>query len=120
MLKNKSKKLLSIEHINRLREFIKKKRLRKTVLTFLASRATDDEIKEQVKIFHAIDSNHDGYITIKELTKALKNKLPPEEIQDIMNSVDTDKNGAINFNEFIAATLEPSMTKDIGKLIVHL
>lgn len=31
-------------------------------------------------------------------------------------SVDTDNNGAINFNEFIAATLDASIYKDYEKL----
>lgn len=33
-----------------------------------------------------------------------------------MESVDTDKNGAINFNEFIAATLQPAITKDVSRI----
>lgn len=33
-----------------------------------------------------------------------------------MYSVDTDRNGAINYNEFIAATLEEQITKDITRI----
>lgn len=32
-------------------------------------------------------------------------KLSDEEIEQIIRSIDTDKNGAINYTEFIAATL---------------
>jgi Ca2+-binding EF-hand superfamily protein len=39
------------------------------------------------------------------LEKGLKKLIPLDEIEAIMDFVDTDKNGAINFNEFIAATL---------------
>lgn len=86
------------------------------MLTFLASRVTDEEIEEQTKLFQELDGNNDGYITFKELSKGLQDKFSAEEVQAIMNSVDTDKNGAINYNEFIAATLEPTITQDISRI----
>ena len=33
-----------------------------------------------------------------------------------MSSVDTDKNGAIDYNEFIAATLDTAITKNVSRL----
>lgn len=111
-----SNKVLSTAHMNRLKNFHNKKKLRQTVLTFLASRVTDGEIAEQTKLFQELDANNDGYITFKELSKGLQDKMKAEEIQAIMDSVDTDKNGAINYNEFIAATLEPSITQDIARV----
>jgi calcium-dependent protein kinase len=33
-----------------------------------------------------------------------------------MNSIDTDKNGAINYNEFIAATLNSSVASDFERI----
>lgn len=115
-IEKQSDTFLSTAHMNRLKNFNSKKKLRQTVLTFLASRATDDEIKEQTQFFHHLDSNNDGYITLKELSKGLQNNYSPTEIAGIMDSVDTDKNGAINFNEFIAATLEPTITKDLNRI----
>lgn len=76
----------------------------------------DSEIEEQTKLFHKLDANHDGYITFKELKAGLQDKYSLEEIKEIMDSVDTDKNGAINYNEFIAATLEENIYKDIWKI----
>ena len=42
---------------------------------------------------------------MKELKQAMKGRLPEDELQSILRAVDTDKNGAINYTEFIAATL---------------
>ena len=42
--------------------------------------------------------------------------MSASETETIMMSVDTDNNGAINFNEFIAATLDASIYKDYRKL----
>eukprot|EP00343_Euplotes_focardii_P003290 CAMPEP_0205809560 /NCGR_PEP_ID=MMETSP0205-20121125/13832_1 /ASSEMBLY_ACC=CAM_ASM_000278 /TAXON_ID=36767 /ORGANISM="Euplotes focardii, Strain TN1" /LENGTH=60 /DNA_ID=CAMNT_0053086997 /DNA_START=1110 /DNA_END=1289 /DNA_ORIENTATION=+ len=42
--------------------------------------------------------------------------MTKEEIEEILKAVDTDKNGAINYNEFIAATLNIKLMTDKGKL----
>lgn len=112
---NKMKKSipLSINHIDRLRTFQKMKKLRKAILSFLASRVSSEEIERQIQSFHKLDKNKDGYITIKELQKGLKDSHSIEEIQLIMESVDTDKNGAIDYNEFIAATLDAEIAKNL-------
>lgn len=104
--------------LNRLRKFQGASKLKKAILSYLASRVTEDEIKENIKIFKQIDKNSDGYITLKELQKGLagKDKKSYKEIETIMMSVDTDQNGAINFNEFIAATLDVGIYKDYHKL----
>lgn len=121
-IKNQSDREISPEtsqiYLDRLRQFQGASRLKKAILSYLASRVTEEEIKENIKIFKQIDKNSDGYITLKELQKGLagKDKKTYEEIETIMMSVDTDNNGAINFNEFIAATLDVSIYKDYHKL----
>lgn len=79
---------------------------------------TEDEIRDNIKMFNQIDKNNDGYITLKELQKGLSDRenISKKEIETIMMSVDTDNNGAINFNEFIAATLDVSIYKDYANL----
>lgn len=81
-------------------------------MTFIASRTTDKEIKEEMKTFRELDKNNDGYITVHELKSALKDKMNQEEIKEILSGVDTDKNGAINYTEFIAATLNKILSND--------
>jgi calcium-dependent protein kinase len=92
--------------------------LKKAILTFLATKASDDDIKEEIALFNNFDKNKDGYITINELKKGFKtvSKMTDEEIEAIMSSIDTDKNGAINYNEFIAATLNSRILHDYERL----
>jgi calcium-dependent protein kinase len=100
-----------------MKQFQSASKLKKAILSYLASRVSEEEIKDNIKMFNQIDKNHDGYITMKELQKGLIGKdKDPKEIETIMRSVDTDGNGAINFNEFIAATLDASIYKDYEKL----
>ncbi len=103
--------------LERLRRFQGASKLKKAILSYLASRVTEEEIKENINMFNSIDKNHDGYITLKELQKGLNDTdMDPKEIETVLFGVDTDNNGAINFNEFIAATLDASIYKDYDKL----
>ena len=114
MLNKKSRLIpLSVGHIERLRTFQKMKKLRKAILSFIASRVSSEEIERQIQSFHKLDKNKDGYITIKELQKGLKDTHSAEEVKMIMESVDTDRNGAIDYNEFVAATLDVEIAKNL-------
>ena len=81
-------------------------KIQQLTLNFIAHQCDSEEIQEGKKIFFGIDKNNDGYITLKELKEAMKGKVSEEQLQSILRAVDTDKNGAINYTEFIAATLK--------------
>jgi calcium-dependent protein kinase len=113
---DKPKVPLGKTHINRLKNFHKMENFKKVVFTFIASRTSDKEILEEMEAFKKLDKNKDGYITLPELKSALKLGISEEELEDILKGVDTDKNGAINYTEFIAATLNQCLINDKGKI----
>lgn len=57
------------EITDKLKEFRHNKNLKKTVLTYLASRVKDQDIKLQSKVFEMLDKDHNGYINLKELVE---------------------------------------------------
>jgi calcium-dependent protein kinase len=67
------------------------------------------------KLFEQLDKNKDGYITIKELQEA-DSSNSGVDLKNILMSIDMDKNGAINYSEFIAATMNDFITKDMKKV----
>jgi calmodulin len=70
----------------------------------MSEHLTEDKIAEFKEAFEIFDKNKDGYITIKELGEIMKNlgQSPTEaELTDMINEVDTDGNGNIDFKEFI-------------------
>jgi len=67
-------------------------------------------------MFTKFDANNDGYITLPELREALKGKFGEEELEQILRVADADKNGAINYTEFIAATLNADIFLSDDKL----
>ena len=82
----------------------------------IAHQCGGDEIEQSKEIFGRIDRNNDGYITHKELKDALKGKYEESKIQQIIRAIDTDKNGAINYTEFVAATLTAEVINNEKKI----
>ena len=65
---------------------------------------SEDKINEFKEAFNIFDKDKDGYITTKELGDIMKNlgQSPSEaELQDMINEVDIDGNGTIDFKEFL-------------------
>ena len=65
---------------------------------------TEEKIQEFKEAFEIFDKDKDGYITIKELGEIMKQlgQVPSEtELQDMINEVDVDGNGNIDFKEFL-------------------
>ncbi len=65
---------------------------------------TEDKIAEFKEAFEIFDKDKDGFITIKELGEIMKNlgQSPTDaELQDMINEVDIDGNGNIDFKEFL-------------------
>ena len=56
------------------------------------------------KVFDRIDGDGNGVIQVSELAASMKEIVPDvtdEEVEEIFNSTDKDKNGTIEFNEFL-------------------
>ena len=65
---------------------------------------SEDKITELKEAFEIFDKDRDGYITTKELGDIMKKlgQTPSEaELQDMINEVDIDGNGTIDFKEFL-------------------
>ena len=61
---------------------------------------SDDELRGAFMLF---DANGDGKISEAELEKALQSlgkNVSKKEVKEMMEKVDTDKSGSIEFNEF--------------------
>eukprot|EP00210_Caulerpa_lentillifera_P002209 g2123.t1 len=70
-----------------------------------AENLTDDQIAEFKEAFALFDKDGDGMITTKELGTVMRSlgQNPTEaELQEMINEVDTDGNGIIDFPEFLS------------------
>ena len=81
---------------------------KKLALMVIAHKSSTDDIVKLRKAFDQFDSDNAGTIDLSEFRAEL-NKLgtyTDEEIEKIFSSVDLNKDGSINYTEFLAATLE--------------
>ena len=85
------KKTITLNHLEKLKDFWKVNKVRKIILTFLASKVSNEEIEKQLQSFEKLDKNKDGYITLKELHKGLGGSYTLEDAKQILDNVDTDK-----------------------------
>lgn len=93
-----------------LKDFRNSNKLRDAIQTFIATQcisAHDSKILKEV--FKTIDTNGDGKLSKEELLihykKVMGDMHAEEEVNHIMNEVDTDNNGFINYTEFLKASI---------------
>lgn len=85
-------------------------KLKKAVMTFIANRLNENDLEELKRNFQMIDINGDGMLSLDELKRAIsKNKgLNLANVEEIFYSIDTDNSGAIDYTEFITASMKQS------------
>jgi calcium-dependent protein kinase len=97
------------DFVGKLRSFRSANKLKKAALQIIAAQLDDCEIRALRDMFVALDGNSDGLLTAVEmregLTKAGLREIPPD-LQQIMEDIDADGGGLIDYTDFLAATLD--------------
>ncbi|KAL1308184.1 hypothetical protein HN51_050123 [Arachis hypogaea] len=78
-----------------------------------------EDIADRERIFKHFDANGDGQISSSELGEALKSlgSVTPEEIQTMMEELDTNNDGFISYEEFtVFARANRGLVKDVAKI----
>jgi len=94
--------------VQNLKSFAVMNKLKKAALNVIATQLTDDAIKDLKELFMAMDDNNDGTLSVGELREGLEKAgvAVPADLAAMMERIDTDGSGVIDYSEFMAATLD--------------
>lgn len=116
-IKNKAPKAgsrpLQAKTLTNMKSFKGQNNLKKAALQVIAQRLKEDEIHALKEMFHSLDANQDGTITIQELKDGI-DKLSgaggltasKQNAIELLSEMDVDGSGSIDYTEFLAATLD--------------
>ncbi|KAD6796090.1 hypothetical protein E3N88_06986 [Mikania micrantha] len=100
---------LDISVLSNMRQFVKYGRLKQFALRALASTLDEEELSDLKDQFHAIDIDKSGAISLEEMRQALAKDLPwkikESRVSEILEAIDSNTDGLVDFTEFVAATL---------------
>ena len=99
---------LNIKHLENYKNISNFKKL---ILTYVATRLKEKEIKELKEMFSEMDLNKDGTLTLDEIEKGLvklysEKNIDKNEIISLFKGIDTNKSKRIEYTEFISAAIE--------------
>jgi calcium-dependent protein kinase len=111
-IQNTDQILLSLD-INNCFSYGKLSVIHKSVMNFIAFTLKNEETKQLAEIYKTMDYNGDGVITFNELKNGilvLRSKLnlsiTDTDFDELFSQIDVDRNGMINYTEFIASALK--------------
>ncbi|KAK4773938.1 hypothetical protein SAY87_028957 [Trapa incisa] len=100
---------IDISVLGNMRQFVRYSRLKQFALRALASTLNKEELADLRDQFDAIDVDKNGAISLEEMREALAKDLPWElkesRVLEIVQAIDSNTDGMVDFSEFVAATL---------------
>ncbi|CAN0918690.1 Calcium-dependent protein kinase 16 [Linum grandiflorum] len=106
---------IDISVLKNMRQFVKYSRLKQFALRIddslqaLASTINEEELADLKDQFDAIDIDKNGSISLEEMRQALAKDLPwklkESRVLEILQAIDSNTDGLVDFPEFVAAAL---------------
>ncbi|GMI94032.1 calcium-dependent protein kinase 16 [Hibiscus trionum] len=107
---------VDISVLSNMREFVKYSRLKQFALRALASTLNEEEIADLRDQFDAIDVDKNGAISLEEMRQALAKDIPwkmkDSRVLEILQAMDSNTDGLVDFTEFVAATLHVNQMEE--------
>lgn len=106
----KVEKAVAMKTLQNFRSFRSDQKLKQATLSFIATQlVSKEETQDLEKIFAQIDTNGDGQLSKEELANGYENAfgvpITQEEIDKLFEEIDVDGSGAIDYSEFVMATM---------------
>nr|WNT99844.1 calcium-dependent protein kinase [Gymnema sylvestre] len=93
---------------SRLKQFSLMNRFKRKALRVIADFLSVEEVEDIKEMFRKIDTDNDGIVSIEELKGGLQkfnSQLAESEVQMLIEAVDTNGKGTLDYGEFLAISL---------------
>ncbi|KAJ6778129.1 CALCIUM-DEPENDENT PROTEIN KINASE 13 [Salix koriyanagi] len=93
---------------SRLKQFSMMNRFKRKALRVIADFLSIEEVEDIKEMFKKMDTDNDGIVSIEELKTGLRNfgsQLAESEVQMLVEAVDTNEKGKLDYGEFVAVSL---------------
>lgn len=97
---------ISTNIVKSMQNFNRKNKFKKDALKLIASTLSAVEVQKLRKAFHEIDADNTGTISFAEMAEACKRMDLQCDIDTLIQRMDEDGDGVINYDEFITATAD--------------
>lgn len=118
---DKVKKSLASRALGNLRSFRAEQKLKQATLAYIVQQClTKEETDKMEEIFAAMDKNNDGMLSKEEIRDGYEEHfgipIDEEEIERMFKVIDVDGSGAIDYSEFLMATMSEQQLLSKDKL----
>ncbi|XP_057809620.1 calcium-dependent protein kinase 28-like [Salvia miltiorrhiza] len=107
---------LDISVLANMRRFVTYNRLKQFALRALAGTIDKEELADLRDQFDAIDVDKNGAISLEEMRQALAKDLPwklkESRVVEILQAIDSNTDGLVDFSEFVAATVHVNQLEE--------
>ncbi|PKA50602.1 Calcium-dependent protein kinase 13 [Apostasia shenzhenica] len=93
---------------SRLKQFSRMNRFKRRALRVIADHLSNDEVEDMKEKFKMMDTDNDGIVSYEELKNGLAQfgtLLVESEVQMLIEAVDTNGKGKLDYGEFVAISL---------------
>ncbi|KAK4359364.1 hypothetical protein RND71_021593 [Anisodus tanguticus] len=92
---------------SRLEQFSLMNRFKRKALRVIADFLSNEEVGDLKEMFNKIDTDNDGIVSVEELNAGLQknSQLEESEVQMLIEAIDTNGKGTLDYGEFIAVSL---------------
>ncbi|CAK0856349.1 unnamed protein product [Prorocentrum cordatum] len=90
----------------RLKNFQQISAFRKILLIVLSRQLATNDLPDMYEAFKTLDRDGDGKLSHKELHTALSTRMESQELEQVLDAMDVDGSGCVDYSEFLAAAFD--------------